>query len=120
MSVNRQSKFGFSVLVVALAVVWLFEAAANGNPSTHVQSVTSPAFGPMSFTTEFDARNMRPVGSQRAFDVVVSHFYAYAACQGAPVGTQVKAHGYFTLPFVGQEVLFYENESAVQSPDGLW
>ncbi len=113
-------KFGLAVILVLFAVVWPLAAVATGISSPLLQSPTAPSFEPIAFTIEFDARNMRPFGSKPAFDLGINQFYAYTTFRGAMAGAPIKAYGYFTLPFVGQEVLFYENEGSLQAAEGVW
>lgn len=113
-------KFGLLILLVLFAVIWPLTIAATGIPSPLLQSPTALSFEPMAFTIEFDAKNMRPLGSKPAFDLGINQFYAYTTFQGAMAGAPVKVYGYFTLPFVGQEVLFYENEGSLQTAEGVW
>ena len=88
--------------------------------STGFFSEELPSFGPMQFTTEFDAKSMRPIGSTPAFQIGVAQFYAYAEFRGASPGTPVTAHSYYSAPFVDREVPFYTNAGVLDQTDGIW
>jgi hypothetical protein len=77
-------------------------------------------FGPIRFTTEFDARNMKPVGSVSLIESGNPHFFAYAEIGTVPPGTVFDTRVHYVDPEQGNMGEVYNNTDDQVEGGGVW